>query len=69
MYYYTNIHFYIDPKRIPKNVVVIISDARSNGLALYADNKKCFDKLSKCPVQLPLPKQECEQYFLYEKLK
>jgi len=33
------------------------------------DNKKCFDKFSKCPINLPIPTNDKQRKFLLEKMK
>ncbi|AVM24286.1 hypothetical protein [Bacillus pumilus] len=36
---------------------------------ISADNSRCFDKWSKCPVSLPMPKNKEEMTFLFDKLE
>ncbi len=61
--------FVIDKKRIPNNVIVIVTNSRCNQNIIYADHKKAFDKLSGCPIMLPIPDTEKESNYFYSKLK
>jgi len=62
-------YWILDRKRIPKNIEIHITNCINNWLTLYADHKNLFDKLSKCPVVLPLPTNRKEENFLYDSLK
>lgn len=52
-----------------KNLIIFITDCRNNGLMIYADNKKSYNKFSQCPLVLPLPTSDEQQDYLYKKLK
>ena len=42
---------------------------RNNKVMVAVDRKECFDKVSKCPILLPVPKTEKQVEFLSKKME